>query len=59
DVLSELDPRHQASLLEATAAAGLQVIVTATEPSLLRRPVLERIPASRVASGSILPLDSL
>ncbi|MDQ3693927.1 MAG: DNA replication and repair protein RecF [Chloroflexota bacterium] len=59
DVLSELDPRHQASLLDATAAAGLQVIVTATEPSLLRRPILVRIPASRVAFGSILPLDNL
>ena len=53
DVLSELDANHR-SLLTATAATlGSQVIVTATDDDLLRRPDLAALPWARVEAGRI------
>lgn len=58
DVLSELDVDHQALVMKTAAAVGAQVIVTATERSLLQRADLASLPEARVESGGISLVDS-
>jgi DNA replication and repair protein RecF len=53
DVLSELDATHRAWVLAAAAEAGAQIIVTATDATLLRQPSLDHLPIARVVDGSI------
>lgn len=56
DVLSELDVNHRAWVLATAAAAGAQIIVTATDASLLRQPGLAHVPGAQVVDGQIKPL---
>ena len=53
DVLSELDARHRSLLTQAAAAIGAQVIVTATDESLLGGPDLAALPRAVVTVGSV------
>lgn len=53
DVLSELDPDHQKRLLDAVAAAGCQMIITATDMTLLDQPLLQDLPFAEAEAGGI------
>ncbi len=54
DVLSELDIDHQGLVMKTAAAAGAQVIVTATERTMLQRADLARLPEAQVDNGGIV-----
>lgn len=58
DVLSELDPGHRESLLQTVQMGGSQLIVTATEPSLVESTTLSDLAKVRLnAPGSYSVLD--
>lgn len=54
DVLSELDPIHQKRLLDAVAQAGCQMVLTATDRSLLDQPLLHALPFAEAEAGVIV-----
>ncbi len=58
DVLSELDVAHRGLVLKTAASVGAQVIVTATERSMLRRPDLDALPEAHVGTGDVLSIAS-
>lgn len=53
DVLSELDPVHQKRLLDSVAAAGCQMIITATDKALLDQPLLRDLPFAEAGAGGV------
>ena len=53
DVLSELDARHREWVLAAAAQAGSQLIVTATDSSLLYQESLAALSLATVTAGAI------
>ena len=53
DVLSELDSERRQMLIEAIARPDRQVIITATDVSLLQQAALRELPLARVDDGSI------
>ncbi|HLI50364.1 MAG TPA: DNA replication/repair protein RecF [Thermomicrobiaceae bacterium] len=53
DVLSELDPIHQKRLLDAVAAAGCQMVITATDKTLLDQPLLQDLPFTEAEGGAV------
>lgn len=53
DVLSELDEAHRSLLTETAARLGAQVLVSATDESLLDAPDLAGMPRARVETGVI------
>lgn len=56
DVLSELDPEHRDSLIETVRGNGSQIIVTATEGSLLDGEDLQDLGLAELASPGALVL---
>lgn len=54
DVLSELDPEHQARLLTALGAADCQLLITATDRDLLDRPSLAALPFVEARGGELI-----
>ena len=57
DVLSELDPEHQDRLLTALGVARCQLLITATDRTLVDRTPLEGLPLMEARLGELLPLD--
>lgn len=57
DVLSELDARHRAMMIEGAIADGMQLVVTATDPDLLDLPNLAHLPLVRAEHGSLTRAD--
>lgn len=58
DVLSELDPGHRGTLVESVRQNGSQLIVTATEPSLLEDEVLSGLGTIILdAPGQVVGVD--
>jgi DNA replication and repair protein RecF len=57
DVLSELDPSHRSSLLRTVREGGSQMIVTATEESLLDSEHLANLGSARIAGIGDLRLE--
>ncbi len=56
DVLSELDPRHREALLDTVKDGASQLVVTATEQSLVESPALDRLEMLRlVEPGQAVP----
>lgn len=55
DVLSELDTSHRSLLTETASEVGAQLIVTATDASLLDVAELAHLPEARVVDGGLTP----
>lgn len=53
DVLSELDARHRAMMVGGAVAEGIQLLVTATDASLLDLPPLADLPLVRAEGGAL------
>lgn len=57
DVLSELDSGHREQLVTALADLDGQLLVTATDRSLLRHSTLDALPEALVESGTVVPCE--
>ena len=59
DVLSELDSGHRDQLVTALADLDGQLLVTATDRSLLRHSALDALPEAQVDSGTVVPISEV
>jgi DNA replication and repair protein RecF len=55
DILSELDERHRALVLETVIGMHSQLLITSTDRSLLDAPIVRDLERRRTESGSLLP----
>jgi DNA replication and repair protein RecF len=55
DILSELDERHRALVLETAAMMHSQLLITSTDRSLLDAPIVRDLERRRADGGQLLP----
>lgn len=53
DILSELDERHRAQVLETAASMQSQLLITSTDERLLYDPIVRELPRKRVSFGAL------
>ena len=53
DILSELDERHRALVLETAASMQSQLLISSTDERLLDDPIVRELTRKRVSFGSL------